>query len=643
MSDAGSARSIEAKRLQLNLKVLQRHDPSIVEILDSTSYVVLYKYVPAPNADAEDPADMQWVKTSIEGSMFVFRRTQAPYYGFFILNRHGVENFSHYLEDEANLELTPEYIIVQDGEDQIKGIWVFEEDHRDRLGQKMLELSRLSKQGNTMSKAAASVPSHASNNDSPSSATSAMPLPAGQSISLDMLFGSSLGGGSSNNGNPQISMQSTSNTSANEPNLGEQQPSSSNAPSSNNNNSQGISLLDSLFADMSGNAGNVSSAKASPDHRVNLQPTNTSDEDALRNLLGLGSVSPRHQSKPSPGPYHQQLQPSPQQRSTPPVSSHYLSQSQRPQQSSQTILEPLAPRPQKLAQFDSVEYEPPIQQQQQPPYQQQPYMAGPPPMAPMHGMSYEHQPTHPPPPPHLAPHHPSHDQHQQPQRQAPMPNPTFNSAPLMPSVLLNKKPTGQQPSPQHQQRVLPPPQQQHQQHPAPSFNQPYSHQQQPAQAPQYSPTNPSFSKYGPPPVLRVKSPLRQSQTFSYASSDYSNSDTRFGAQSIQPPPVPPVESRPAQMQQQPQRQNSGERVQQALSPRSSPQRQEHPLSATHVMDVLSDTLQKTQIYQSTGSSHFDRLGPLNKEDFRRQLYGFVQDERFFEGLYRRYLETLRAK
>lgn len=65
MSDAGSARSIEAKRLQLNLKVLQRHDPSIVEILDSTSYVVLYKYVPAPvpnDMDSEDsPPGMQWV------------------------------------------------------------------------------------------------------------------------------------------------------------------------------------------------------------------------------------------------------------------------------------------------------------------------------------------------------------------------------------------------------------------------------------------------------------------------------------------------------------------------------------------------------------------------------------------------------
>jgi len=66
MSDTGSARSMEAKRLQLNLKVLQRHDPSIVEILDSTSYVVLYKYVSAPassDTDSQDsPADMQWVR-----------------------------------------------------------------------------------------------------------------------------------------------------------------------------------------------------------------------------------------------------------------------------------------------------------------------------------------------------------------------------------------------------------------------------------------------------------------------------------------------------------------------------------------------------------------------------------------------------
>jgi hypothetical protein len=58
------------------------------------------------------------MRTKAERAASSNDRSQPPLYGFFILNRHGVENFSHYLEDEAALELTPEYIIVQgdDGE-----------------------------------------------------------------------------------------------------------------------------------------------------------------------------------------------------------------------------------------------------------------------------------------------------------------------------------------------------------------------------------------------------------------------------------------------------------------------------------------------------------------------------------------------
>lgn len=91
MSDAGSAQSIEAKRLQLNLKVLQRHDPSIVEILDSTSYVVLYKYVPAPapsDADSQDsPADMQWVRRAASVVVFVRRLLTCIRYAFVVTTR----------------------------------------------------------------------------------------------------------------------------------------------------------------------------------------------------------------------------------------------------------------------------------------------------------------------------------------------------------------------------------------------------------------------------------------------------------------------------------------------------------------------------------------------------------------------------
>ena len=58
MSDVHS--SSEAKRLALNLNVLKRHDSNIVEIVDSTSYVVLYRY---GSKDGTDDVTPQWVRS----------------------------------------------------------------------------------------------------------------------------------------------------------------------------------------------------------------------------------------------------------------------------------------------------------------------------------------------------------------------------------------------------------------------------------------------------------------------------------------------------------------------------------------------------------------------------------------------------
>lgn len=47
----------------LNLRVLQRHDSTITDILELTSYAVLYKF-----------SDDKWSKTGKEGTLFVYDR-----------------------------------------------------------------------------------------------------------------------------------------------------------------------------------------------------------------------------------------------------------------------------------------------------------------------------------------------------------------------------------------------------------------------------------------------------------------------------------------------------------------------------------------------------------------------------------------
>ena len=71
--------SIPEARTSFNLKVLRRHDASIVEIVETASFVVLYNY----NGG-------EWTKTGVEGPLFLFRRRLPPYNGFFLMNRNGV-------------------------------------------------------------------------------------------------------------------------------------------------------------------------------------------------------------------------------------------------------------------------------------------------------------------------------------------------------------------------------------------------------------------------------------------------------------------------------------------------------------------------------------------------------------------------
>ncbi|GAA6017511.1 hypothetical protein JCM11491_006848 [Sporobolomyces phaffii] len=157
-------------RQQLNLKNLQRHDPNISEIVTSASYASVYENF-----------GEQWVKTGVEGPMFLFSRTQAPHYGFFVLNRQGLEYIQEFLTPDCELNVGGEFILFESGQnvDKATGIWIFDENERASLCKRMEQLRS----------AATAVAA----SDTAKSAPSPPPKPstAPQSVSLDMLFASS--------------------------------------------------------------------------------------------------------------------------------------------------------------------------------------------------------------------------------------------------------------------------------------------------------------------------------------------------------------------------------------------------------------------------------------------------------------------
>ncbi|KAJ7054407.1 hypothetical protein C8F01DRAFT_1374415 [Mycena amicta] len=76
-------------RYEHNLKVLRRRDPSIISIFDQFTHVCVYHH----NGEG-------WEKNGFEGSMFLYERDAYPPYGFYILNRMGMEDYVQRLYPE---------------------------------------------------------------------------------------------------------------------------------------------------------------------------------------------------------------------------------------------------------------------------------------------------------------------------------------------------------------------------------------------------------------------------------------------------------------------------------------------------------------------------------------------------------------
>ncbi|KIX10043.1 uncharacterized protein Z518_01124 [Rhinocladiella mackenziei CBS 650.93] len=111
---------------ELNLSVLQRHNPEISRILSIAPYAVVYEFSPLPQPE--------WTKTGVEGSLFICELVPGMYgedrYSAIVLNRRGLDNFEAELREgeNAGVEITGEYVIIsfKEGHEQkIYGVYIF--------------------------------------------------------------------------------------------------------------------------------------------------------------------------------------------------------------------------------------------------------------------------------------------------------------------------------------------------------------------------------------------------------------------------------------------------------------------------------------------------------------------------------------
>ncbi|KAJ1665453.1 hypothetical protein IW140_003422 [Coemansia sp. RSA 1813] len=117
------------KKLAANLQVLRRYDNQIEAIIDTTSHVVLYQF-------QEDT--QSWANKEVEGALFIYKRATMPHYGFTIMNRVGVENYTEYLSAEMSFQTSGQILIyTSKNSSSIVGVWIYEEEDRARIPEQL--------------------------------------------------------------------------------------------------------------------------------------------------------------------------------------------------------------------------------------------------------------------------------------------------------------------------------------------------------------------------------------------------------------------------------------------------------------------------------------------------------------------------
>ena len=110
-----------------NLGVLQKIDPSVLEIIGDATHVALYSF---------QPATTKWERMNIEGALFVTRAACAPFYNVVVLNKNGPDDFKLDIKCIMNIKLQPPYLMLRHataGAPSVVGLWFHNESERQDI------------------------------------------------------------------------------------------------------------------------------------------------------------------------------------------------------------------------------------------------------------------------------------------------------------------------------------------------------------------------------------------------------------------------------------------------------------------------------------------------------------------------------
>lgn len=75
------------------------------------------------------------------GPFFIFKSTQAPHFGIFLLNSKGSDNLCEYIYDDMDIQFADPYVMMRQASGEIIGIWFSDSKEGSRLAAHLTNLA----------------------------------------------------------------------------------------------------------------------------------------------------------------------------------------------------------------------------------------------------------------------------------------------------------------------------------------------------------------------------------------------------------------------------------------------------------------------------------------------------------------------
>ncbi|XP_055933842.1 mRNA-decapping enzyme 1A-like [Argiope bruennichi] len=124
----------DSEATKINLAALRKVDSTISSIVEGSNQVALYKYL---------SEESRWEKTDIEGTLFVYVRSNKPQHGFMIMNRLSTTNLVEPITEKLEFQDQTPFLLYRNGEGDIYGIWFYEDKNCVKVYKLLSSLSQL--------------------------------------------------------------------------------------------------------------------------------------------------------------------------------------------------------------------------------------------------------------------------------------------------------------------------------------------------------------------------------------------------------------------------------------------------------------------------------------------------------------------